>query len=329
MKIKFTKLPTNDGTIKISLDGGQSFTDYNVADVHESGIPLADSQDYEKIQIQAPANILKNLNVVSSVKVEGVEGGESGVSYTFEKDIFEEREVTYYCFAQDNDGNGEIEDNELHSNFHIWVKELTPNAKLEPFVTYELSPGIPDTSDSLLSIHTIYPGNEDFVKLNDDKSGLFVVWINEDGEEVIDTVTYLRYPEGDLTGTSLVKVKVGTETVTEVITEIQEEPTITENGQTIADEGKAFKSVKVNGVAELYKYFFDCGSWNNEVYSTLNKPFLEEGDLVMSIDGCWGGISIWQLDSNEMKIPEFPKFVGFTSLAEIMRKNIAASNQPH
>ena len=71
MKIKFTKLPTTDGTIKVSLDGGQFFTDYNVADVHESGIPLEDSQDYEKIQIQAPANVLKNLNVVSSVKVEG------------------------------------------------------------------------------------------------------------------------------------------------------------------------------------------------------------------------------------------------------------------
>ena len=70
MKIKFTKLPTNDGIIKISLDGGQSFTDYNVADVHESGIPLADSQDYEKIQIQAPANVLKNLDIVASVKVE-------------------------------------------------------------------------------------------------------------------------------------------------------------------------------------------------------------------------------------------------------------------
>ena len=71
MKIKFTKLPTTDGTIKVSLDGGQSFKDYNIADIHESGIPLEDSQDYEKIQIQAPANVLKNLNVVSSVKVEG------------------------------------------------------------------------------------------------------------------------------------------------------------------------------------------------------------------------------------------------------------------
>ena len=77
MKIKFTKLPTTDGTIKVSLDGGQSFTDYNVADVHESGIPLGDNQDYEKIQVKAPANVLKNLDIVVSVKVEG-EGAETG-----------------------------------------------------------------------------------------------------------------------------------------------------------------------------------------------------------------------------------------------------------
>ena len=77
MKIKFTKLPTNDGTIKVSLDGGQSFTDYNIADIHESGIPLEDNQDYEKIQVKAPANVLKNLDIVVSVKVEG-EGAETG-----------------------------------------------------------------------------------------------------------------------------------------------------------------------------------------------------------------------------------------------------------
>lgn len=70
MKIRFTKLPTTTGTIKVSLDGGQSFTDYNIADIHESGITLSDDQNYEKIQIQAPANVLKNLNVVSSVKVD-------------------------------------------------------------------------------------------------------------------------------------------------------------------------------------------------------------------------------------------------------------------
>ena len=78
MKIKFTKLPTNDGIIKVSLDGGQSFTDYNVADVHESGIPLEDNQDYEKIQVKAPANVLKNLDIVASVKVEGGEGAGAG-----------------------------------------------------------------------------------------------------------------------------------------------------------------------------------------------------------------------------------------------------------
>ena len=82
MKIKFTKLPTNDGTIKISLDGGQSFTDYNVADVHESGIPLEDNQDYEKIQVKPPANVLKNLNVVSGVKVEG-DGGAGSTNEPF------------------------------------------------------------------------------------------------------------------------------------------------------------------------------------------------------------------------------------------------------
>ena len=79
MKIKFIKLPTTDGIIKVSLDGGQSFTDYNIADIRESGIPLEDSQDYEKIQIQARANVLKNLNVISSVKVEG-EGGAGGTN---------------------------------------------------------------------------------------------------------------------------------------------------------------------------------------------------------------------------------------------------------
>lgn len=35
MKIVFTKLP-NEGTIKVSFDGGSIFTDYNVSDVSES-----------------------------------------------------------------------------------------------------------------------------------------------------------------------------------------------------------------------------------------------------------------------------------------------------
>lgn len=70
MRIKFTKLPTTVKTIKVSLDGGQSFTDYIIEDIREEGISLSDDQDYEKIQIKGPANVLKNLDIVSSVKVE-------------------------------------------------------------------------------------------------------------------------------------------------------------------------------------------------------------------------------------------------------------------
>lgn len=315
MKIKFTKLPTTDGIIKISLDGGDSFKDYNIADIHESGIPLEDNQDYEKIQIQAPANILKNLNVVSSVKVEGGEGGESGVSYTFEKDIFEEREVTYYCFAPDDDGNGEIEDNELHRNVPIWVKEPTPNAKLEPFLNYELSPGILDTSDSLVSAYTIYPREEYFIKLNDDKSVLFSGRINEDGEEEMDTVTCLRYLEGDLTGTSL--VKVGTETVTEIITEIQDEPTITENGQTVADEGKAFKSVNVFGNTTIYAYTY-TGAKGESHYVYSDVPTLRNGDTFIEIDYDYYFASVSTFNENN----EYPdlKCIGVITLFEFAQE---------
>ena len=100
MKIKFTKLLTTDGTIKISLDGGQSFTDYNVADIHKSGVPLSDSQDYKKIQIQAPANVLKNLNVVSGVKVESNEGGGTGGGSTNESSFIIDTDTYGFDFPR-------------------------------------------------------------------------------------------------------------------------------------------------------------------------------------------------------------------------------------
>ena len=69
MKIKFTKLP-HGGTIKVSLDGGQSFTDYNIEDIQDSGIPLDDNQDYEKIMIKGPANVLKNLSIIKKIQLD-------------------------------------------------------------------------------------------------------------------------------------------------------------------------------------------------------------------------------------------------------------------
>ena len=53
MKIVFKDSGLNEGIIKISLDGGFTFTDYEITDVKESGILLDDSQDYEKIKAAA------------------------------------------------------------------------------------------------------------------------------------------------------------------------------------------------------------------------------------------------------------------------------------
>jgi hypothetical protein len=67
MKIIFKDSELNEGIINVSLDGGFTFTDYEIAEVKETGIPLDDSQDYEKIKIKGPANVLKNLDVLSSI----------------------------------------------------------------------------------------------------------------------------------------------------------------------------------------------------------------------------------------------------------------------
>ena len=116
MKIKFAKLPTTDGTIKVSLDGGNSFKDYNVADVHESGIPLEDNQDYWKIQVQAPAYGLKNLNVVSSLKVEGTEAGSTNEpSFIIDTDTYGFDFPYYVTGIIIPNGTTTIRDNNLSS----------------------------------------------------------------------------------------------------------------------------------------------------------------------------------------------------------------------
>lgn len=56
MKIVFEGSELKEGIIKVSLDGGFTFADYEIADVKESGIPLDDSQRYDKIK-----NTYKNL----------------------------------------------------------------------------------------------------------------------------------------------------------------------------------------------------------------------------------------------------------------------------
>lgn len=71
MKIVFKDSGLNEGIIKISLDGGYTYTDYNIADVKETGIILDDSQRYDKIKIRGPANVLKRLDDISTIQLDG------------------------------------------------------------------------------------------------------------------------------------------------------------------------------------------------------------------------------------------------------------------
>lgn len=69
MRIKFRNLKLQEGVIKVSFDGGYTFQAYNVEDVEE-GILLSDSQELDKIRILGSANLLKNLDVISSIQVD-------------------------------------------------------------------------------------------------------------------------------------------------------------------------------------------------------------------------------------------------------------------
>ena len=69
MKIVFTDLPASGGKIQVSLDGGNTFKNYNVTDIKVSGIPLDDNRDYEKIRIKGPSNVLKSLDVISKINI--------------------------------------------------------------------------------------------------------------------------------------------------------------------------------------------------------------------------------------------------------------------
>ena len=81
MKIVFRNLPEGEGTVKVSLDGGNTFTDHQINTVRENGIPLTDSQDYSKILIKGSANILRNLDILSSVKIDGAAQSSSNIEY--------------------------------------------------------------------------------------------------------------------------------------------------------------------------------------------------------------------------------------------------------
>lgn len=70
MKIIFNALKTNDGKISISLDGGITYTEYNVSDVKDTGFQLDDSQDLSLIRLKSTTKVIDSLEVFKSVVAE-------------------------------------------------------------------------------------------------------------------------------------------------------------------------------------------------------------------------------------------------------------------
>ena len=70
MKIIFNALKTNDGKISISLDGGITYTEYNVSDVKDTGFQLDDSQNLSLIRLKSTTKVIDSLEVFKSVVAE-------------------------------------------------------------------------------------------------------------------------------------------------------------------------------------------------------------------------------------------------------------------
>ena len=165
MKIVFEGSELKEGIIKVSLDGGFTFTDYEIADVKESGIPLDDSQCYDKIKIKGPVNILKSLDIVSNVKVEGGQASESSDYNT---------RIEWYSWKSDD---GEI----------IFTKT---DDKTQDCIIYEKRPvdeeGHYDYVEFPSASRIAFSWTDD---------GIVKSWAGGPG---IQTYFYSRYPEGDV-----------------------------------------------------------------------------------------------------------------------------------
>ena len=86
MKIVFNDSELNEGLINVSLDGGFTYKNYEISDVKETGIPLDNSQDYEKIKIKGPANVLKRLDVITTIPSDG--NTTEGLNFIMDTDTY-------------------------------------------------------------------------------------------------------------------------------------------------------------------------------------------------------------------------------------------------
>ena len=125
MKIVFNKLQTSKETIQVSLDGGATYTPYVVSEIINDGIPLDENQDLEKIQIKGSSSVLKNLDVITSVSVGGVDLQPTKL-YVWGMYHYKEIVCTFSRYPKVGDlayifGTGSLttDDNDSTKNYHV------------------------------------------------------------------------------------------------------------------------------------------------------------------------------------------------------------------
>lgn len=280
MRLVFKKLRTPASTIKVSFDG-ETYITYDVATIKSQGyieFSESDCPDLTKIKIQGQFATLDSVEVNKNVLIEG---NSEGILCNYERPVY--NKVHYYCFAYDNDNNGEISDEELPISAHAWLKGEIAN-NMDMYTTINWTPGIPESADDLTLIKENGYG---FISLfaGDDRTKLSYYWLI-DGLPIPDNYepeySFIRYPAGDLIGyepTSEI------ESTSDIIVEIQEEPIITKNGKYYAEDGKAFKSININ-CKPIYTYTAISIKHGDEVgilYSNIKKDNLEQGDFAFFI----------------------------------------------
>ena len=178
MKITFKSSKLQEGTVKVSFDGGNEFREYELAEVKDTGISLSDSQDLDKIKIKGPANILKNLEVISDIKLDN-EGKQAPT-------IKNETEH-YYAWVPFEDGVEESDDAEESDDypFYYMTKTLIANEITALYTWHneydeDSNPIIEEVIDSL----QLQAVGADIQQIDDNKIAITI------GDETIQLVHY-------------------------------------------------------------------------------------------------------------------------------------------
>ena len=211
----------------------------------------------------------------------------------------------YYCFIKSNIINNP---GSISSEYCVWLKdEISETAEVYKMYNTSQSGLCLDVAE--LSIYA----EPNYINLIREVNNI----IYFDSINPSDQDYFLRDPNGDI---DMRRGSGEVEPASDIITEIQEEPTITENGKYYAEDGKAFKSVNVNISSALYKYNIISKENQDTViaFSTVRKDQLGIGDpiLVLTNQGVLNPVYIRADDYNTYTFP----YISKVSINEIIQE---------